>query len=131
MAVAAGAVFAFTTASAQSGTAVTFTTIPAQKLGAVGIVLTAPQGPTPAAAAGEAAASEATKALGNKVLEYHYAYCTDSETALAEDCWAVSLDPSGLGGGGGTPHTGTPSPASYLLVFIDPGTDAMIEGASD
>ena len=70
MAVAAGAVFAFTTASAQSGTAVTFTTIPAQKLGAVGIVLTAPQGPTPAAAAGEAAAIAATRALGNKVLEY-------------------------------------------------------------
>ena len=129
MAVAAGAVFAFTTASAQSGTAVTFATIPTQKLAAVGVTLSAPQGPIPSAAAGEAAAIAATRALGNKVLEYHYAYCTDSETALAEDCWAVSLDPEGLRGGG-TPLI-VPSPATYLLIFIDPATDAEIEAVAD
>lgn len=130
---AVGATFAFATSSARSGNAVAFTTIPAQKLVAGGIGLASPQGSIPTAAAGDAAAKAASQAFGGEtVLEYHYAYCTDSQAVppLAENCWAVSLDPSGLAGGG-TPHTGPASKASYLLVLIDPATDAMIEGASD
>lgn len=134
MVVAAGVAFALATSSARSGGSGPglFSTIPTGKLAAGGITLTAPHGSTPSAAAGRAAARAAGRAFGEKLLEYHYAYCSDTQHVppLAQDCWAVSLDPSGHGGGG-APQTGPPSAATYLFVLVDPSTDAVIEGQSD
>jgi hypothetical protein len=109
---------------------VTFSTVSAGKLAVVGIALTVPAGQTPSAAAGHAAAAAASKAFGGKaVLEYHYAHCVDTQSAphVNEDCWAVSLDPSGLGSGG--PRGAEPQGATYLLVLVDPATDTVIRAA--
>jgi len=135
MAVAAGAAIALAITVTGSGGAAPgiFRTVSSGKLAAGGITLSAPHGSIPTSSAGEAAASAASQAFGgNKVREYHYAYCVDTQKvpALAQDCWAVSLDPSGYGGGG-TPHTGPASPATYLLVLVDPSDDAVLDGQSD
>lgn len=133
--VAAGVAFALAMSSTRAGSArsITFATTSPQKLAAGGISLSAPHGSLLSAAAGEAAAGVASRDFGgDKVLEYHYAYCLDTQDvpSIAEDCWAVSLDPSGLEGGG-TPSTGPPSPASYLLALVNPATDTVLVAQSD
>ncbi|HEY3461975.1 MAG TPA: hypothetical protein VGK62_00800 [Gaiellaceae bacterium] len=62
---------------------------------------------------------------GRKVLEYHYVHCVDAP-GVDEDCWAVSLDPSGLTGNGGRPGI-APQEASDLMVLIYPMGDEVIE----
>lgn len=114
----------------RTSSAVTFNAVSAGKLAAGGITLSAPQSAGSAASttAGEAAAAAASSALGGRtVQEYHHAHCVDTQKvpALNEDCWAVSLDPSGL--------TSNPPPgfaaqqASYLIALIDPATQTFIE----
>ena len=127
---AVAAVLAWSTASGRSAgpnPAVTFSTVPAAKLAVAGITLSAPSGPTPSAADGDAAATAASLDYGGRsILESHYAHCTDTQSvpALSEDCWAISLDPSGLSASGPVDQQ-----ATYLLVLIDPTTDKFIEGA--
>ncbi|MDX6480687.1 MAG: hypothetical protein QOG85_1197 [Gaiellaceae bacterium] len=108
-----------------------FSTIPAAKLAPAGITLTAPEGPIPSSAAGETAAKAASNESGGRaVLEYHYAHCVDSQSAnphVDEDCWAVSLDPTGVVS---NPPPGRPAQtATYSLLLIDPANDKFIEWA--
>ena len=64
------------------------------------------------------------------MLEYHYAHCADEQSpaGLSEDCWAVSLDPSGLTSHG--PPGAVPQQFTYLLVLLDPTDDKFIEAAT-
>jgi hypothetical protein len=130
--VAVGAAAAFSWPSApRASSPVIFSTVPAAKLALAGIALTEPGGPTPSAAAGDAAAAAASKDAGASVLEYHYAHCVDSQSAnphIDEDCWAVSLDPTGLRSSG--PPGSPAQKATYNLVLIDPANDKFIEGAN-
>lgn len=116
--------------SAGTPLAVPFNAVSTAKLAAAGITLSVPQSAGPAASttAGEGAAAAASRALdGRTVREYHYAHCVDTQKvpALDQDCWAVSLDPSGL--------TSNPPPgfaaqqATYLIALIDPATQTFIE----
>jgi hypothetical protein len=135
MLVAAGLALALSTSIGRSSgpnPSVTFSTVPAAKMAVAGIILSAPQGATPSAAAGDAAAAAASGDFGGRsVLEYHFAHCVDDQSVpgLSEDCWAVSLDPTGISSNG--PPSATPQQqATYLLVLIDPTNDKFIESAS-
>ena len=120
--------------SASNPPAVTFSTVPATKLALGGIALsvsTAAVTNSASQSAGAAAAAAASKDFeGRKILEYHYAHCVDTQRvpALSQDCWAVSLDPTGLAS---NPPAGVPTqPFSYLVVLVDPVTDQTIESVS-
>jgi hypothetical protein len=103
-----------------------FRTVSVTKLAVGGLRLSAPRSARPSAAAGRAAARAASKQFDDrKVLEYHYVHCVDPP-GVDEDCWAVSLDPSGLYGNGGSSGI-APQKASYLVVLIYPVGDAFIE----
>ena len=63
----------------------------------------------------EQAVAIASEASGEAaVLESRYAYCqiVSKNPPVAQDCWAFSLDPSGLASTGGIP-------ATYFLVVVD------------
>ena len=131
--VAVGAALAWSSASGRSagpGPSVTFSTVPAAKMAVNGITLSTALNATPSAAAGDAAANAASSDFGGRsVLEYHYAHCVDDQSVpgLSEDCWAVSLDPSGISSDG--PPSAEPQQANYLLVLINPTNDKFIESA--
>lgn len=111
--------------SADPQATVAFQTVPAAKIASGGIVLTPVEGPAPPGVVGAAAA---TAVFGQRrVLETHYAHCVDTESPalLNQDCWAVSLDPSGLVSNG--PVGATPQTATFLLAFIDPASGKLIE----
>lgn len=117
--------------ASESSRAGIFRTVPASKLAAGGVTLTAPRGPVPSADAGRAAARAASRRFGGrKVLEYHYVHCVDRQSAgaLDEDCWAVSLAPAGLSSTG--PPGSAHRKASYLIAFVDPAGDRFIEAQS-
>jgi len=131
--IAAGAVLALSIPSGRSSgpnPAVSFSTIPAEKLAVNGIILSAAQGAMASDASGGAAAEAASSALGGRaILESHYAHCVDTQRvpAVSEDCWAVSLDPQGITS---NPPPGAPvQQATYVLVLIDPANDSVIEVA--
>lgn len=118
---------------------VPFSTVSAAKLAVGGISLSPPQSNvSPSAADGQAAAAAASTFYGGRnVLEYHFVHCVDAQKApvLSQDCWAVSLDPTGLGfsgpeGPSTNQQASTTQQASYLLVLIDPATDSFIEAQS-
>lgn len=110
--------------------AVSFSTIPPVKLAQNGIILSAAQGAAPSDASGQAAATAASGDFGGRsILEYHYAHCVDTQRvpAISEDCWAVSLDPTGITS---NPPPGHPLQfATYDLVLINPTNDKLIEAA--
>lgn len=135
LAVASGVVALETATAGKSSTtpSVPFTTVSAAKLALGGITLSPPQNTAaPTAADGQAAAAAASKFYGGRtVLEYHFVHCVDTQKApaLSQDCWAVSLDPTGIAFDG-PEGSSTSQDASYLLVLIDPATDSFIEGQS-
>lgn len=132
--VVAGAVLAWSSARGRSSgpnPTVTFSTVSAATLATAGVALNAPATATPSAAAANAAEAAATSAYGGRaVLESHYAHCviTRSVPAVSKDCWAVSLDPSGMSADG--PPEAPPQQFTYLLVLIDPSTNKLILAVS-
>ena len=130
VALMAGAVLAWTNATGQSSagpTPVKFSTVSDEMLVGTGLNFSTPESGKPSAAAADAATSAASKAYGGRaVLESRYAHCVDTQSVpvLSQDCWAVSLDPSGLSSNGPEDVK-----AKYFLVLIDPETGKVIEGA--
>jgi hypothetical protein len=119
--------------SAGSPPPISFAAVAPEVLEAAGINLTEPQNPSaPAgsAASGKTAAAAASKAFGGAaVRESHFAHCNVANAAppIDEDCWAISLDPSGFHSHG--PATTTIA-ATYLIVLIDPATGQALLGES-
>lgn len=128
--VAAGVALALAITFTGSGGAAPgiFRTVSAKKLAAGGLRLGAPRSATPSAASGRAAARAASKQFdGRKVLEYHYVHCLDPP-GVNEDCWAVSLDPSGPTlNGPALPGQPAPPRPTYLVVLIYPVGHEFIE----
>lgn len=96
-----------------------FTGASASTLAADGVTLTPPQSAAPMAAA---TASGLAAQVGHKpVLQEQYAHCvvTSAVPPVDEDCWAVSLDPTGLA-------STTGDPATYYIVLIDPNTGKVL-----
>ena len=85
---------------------------------------------TRSAASGRAAARAASRQFGGqKVLEYHYVHCLDPP-GVDEDCWAVSLDPSGPTlNGPALPGQPAPPKPTYLVVLIYPIGHEFVEAA--
>ena len=132
--VVAGVAFAWPTARDRSSP-VSFSTVYAAKLAQSGMFLSPPTGPTPSAAAGEAMAAAVSKRLGRKVLEYHYVHYdrfnavphpAHAVPRLSRDCWAVSLDPSGMSSMWGSP----PQHMTYWLVMVGPKSYPLIGSVS-
>jgi len=120
LAVLAGAVLGLASVvhSAGSPPPIVFAAVPPNVLSANGIDLTAPQGSS-TTAAGQAAAATASRAFGGAtVRESHFAHCVDPNLspAIDQDCWAISLDPSGFHS---HPPMGQPAAATYLIVLVD------------
>jgi hypothetical protein len=108
---------------------VPFATLSSSLLEESGVTLTETQA-TPSSAVAVAssgrAAQIASAEMGRTAREIHFAYCNDPGTAppISEDCWAVSLDPSGFHSHG--PVGSAIRDASYLLVLIDPSTGNVL-----
>jgi hypothetical protein len=107
---------------------VLLTAVPPSVLLADGISLTQPNTASGATATAQAAATTAAQQQlnGNAVEEIKYAHCsvTNEAPPVNEDCWVVSLDPSGFTSHG--PEGSTPIPATYLVALVDPNTDNVI-----
>lgn len=131
VAVGAGTALGWTTVvrSANAPTPVAFGDVSSTVLAARGIDLTVPTTSSASAAAdttavGATAASAASDAFGGAtVLESHFANCV-ALGGVDQDCWAISLDPSGFHS---HPMDGsTPTTATYMVVLVDPATDQIL-----
>jgi len=64
------------------------------------------------------------------VREEHYVHCVDTwaRPQIDQDCYAVSVDPSGVPVlGSALAGLSDPKPATWEVVFIDPSTGAVID----
>ncbi|HLY86279.1 MAG TPA: hypothetical protein VKO84_07195 [Gaiellaceae bacterium] len=73
-------------------------------------------------AAAAAFADRAPNANGRAVLQGQYAHCTDTEIAPAinQDCWAFSMNPSGMF------MTVTGAAATSYLILVDPTSGKVL-----
>jgi hypothetical protein len=69
----------------------------------------------------QAAAIASDAVRGATVLESRHAYCrmVSKNPPITQDCWAFSLDPSGLASTGGIP-------ATYCLVIVDASSGEVL-----
>ena len=133
-----GVIVASAFSSSSPATPVEFAAVSSKVLNADGIFLTQPQAPpatvaslssssTAATDASTTAASEkapwaasASKAFGGApIRESQYAHCVAE--GIDQDCWAVSLDPSGLRSHGPMKWHDT-----FLVALVDPATDNVL-----
>lgn len=125
VALAVGAALAWTTVvrSATPPARVPFGGVSSSVLAARGLDLTVPTASS-SAVAGAAAASAASQTFdGAAVLESHFAHCV-APGGVDQDCWAVSLDPSGFHS---HPLDGSkPITATYMIVLVDPATGQIL-----
>jgi hypothetical protein len=101
------------------------------------VTLTPAIAPADAATSGPAAISAAEAFQGAKALTEQYMHCSDTSMtpALDEDCWVVSIDPTGMTDPSGGPAPAasgqqqalSPAPLQYDLVLVDPATGKVIE----
>ena len=126
---AIAAVIALTAApSGKSGTPFPFTSVSAAQLASGGITLSSTTAAIPADAASTSTVAQAATAYeGAAVREMHYMHCVDTwaRPQINQDCYAVSMDPSGVVVLG-SPNMPPPKPATWEIELVDPTTAKVI-----
>ncbi|HEY3945595.1 MAG TPA: hypothetical protein VGL78_10240 [Solirubrobacteraceae bacterium] len=113
------------TKSATSPQLVPIAGVSADTLAQAGITLQQPLGAVPAGAKDTAASAAQQFAGGAAIRDEQFAHCVAPGASIDEDCWAVSLDPSGFHANG----PATIRQATYLVVLVDPTSGNALIGA--
>ncbi len=123
--------------AAQSSSSWPFANVTASQLASQGVTVSPVASPAtlPTSATVAANAASAFQGGNQALVQPQYMHCVDTtaQPPLDQDCWVVSIDPSGMtapgGAVAGTVSSGASSsiPIHWDVVFVDPSSGKVIE----